>query len=71
MTWVPAPALAVIGAAMVRWLAPCFTGRTQAIIIVVGYLLVPVGLFWFASQLGKRAAQRSAAAPEAGPRSSP
>ena len=65
MTWLPGPALALVGVVGVRWLAPCFMGRTQAIIIVVGYLIVPLGLFWFASRLGKRAAQRAASAVDA------
>jgi hypothetical protein len=69
MTWLPGPALAVAGAAVVRWLAPGFTGRTQAILIVVGYLVIPLGLYLFAAGLGRRAAQRSAAASAPAPRS--
>lgn len=65
MTWLPGPALALAGVVGVRWLAPCFTGRTQAIISVVGYLIVPIGLFWFASRLGKRAARRAASVVDA------
>jgi hypothetical protein len=68
MTWLPGPALALAGAIGVRWIAPCFAGRTQAIIIVAGYLVVPLGLFWFASRLGRRAAQRTAAAASVEPR---
>lgn len=62
MQWSIPPALALLGVATVRWLAPCFSGRVQAILIVVGYVLVPVGLFWFASRLGQRAVDRAAAA---------
>jgi hypothetical protein len=61
MTWLPGPGLAIAGAAAVRWLAPNFTGRTQAIVLLVGYLVIPLGLFLFASRLARRAAQRSAA----------
>lgn len=68
MTWLPGPALALAGVVMVRWIAPCFVGRTQAILIVVGYLVVPLGLFWFASRLGHRAAQRAAVPPAIEPR---
>ena len=62
LPWLPGPALALAGVMGVRWLAPLFAGRTQAIFLVVGYLLVPVGLAWFASRLGRRATQRAAAA---------
>lgn len=68
MTWLPGPVLALAGVIGVRWLAPFFTGRTQAIIIVVGYMIVPIGLFWFASRLGQRAAQRSISTPAPNPR---
>jgi len=61
LTWLPGPGLAIAGAAAVRWLAPCFTGRTQAIVLIVGYLVIPLGLYLFAAGLGRRAAQRSAA----------
>jgi hypothetical protein len=61
MTWLPGPGLAIAGAAAVRWLAPGFTGRTQAIVLVVGYLVIPLGLYLFAARLGRRAAQRAAA----------
>lgn len=61
MTWLPGPALAIAGAAAVRWLAPCLTGRLQATVLLVGYLVIPLGLYWFAARLGRRAAQRAAA----------
>jgi hypothetical protein len=62
--WAPGPALALAGVGVVRWLAPLLSGRTQASVVVAGYLLVPVGLAWFAARLGRRAADRSAAAPD-------
>jgi len=67
-TWLPGPALALAGVAVVRWLAPGFTGRPQAVLLIAGYLLVPLGLFLFASRLGRRAAQRAASAPAPDPR---
>jgi hypothetical protein len=68
LTWLPGPALALAGVVIVRWLAPGCTGRTQAVLLIAGYLLVPLGLFWFASRLGRRAAQRAAAPPAPDPR---
>lgn len=67
-TWLPGPALALAGVVAVRWLAPCFTGRTQAVITVIGYVMVPIGLFWFASRLGQRAADRALSTPSPDPR---
>lgn len=60
--WSPGPVLALVGVLSVRWIAPVLTGRMQAIVVVAGYLLVPVGLAWFASRLGQRAARRTAEA---------
>lgn len=62
LRWLPGPALALAGVACVRWLAPALGGRTGAVITVVGYLVVPAGLAWFAARLGQRAAKRSTAA---------
>jgi len=67
--WAPGPVLALAGVAGVRLIAPALTGRMQAIALIVGYLLVPVGLAWFASRLGQRAARRGTAGAE--PRSQP
>lgn len=63
LRWWPGPAVALAGVACVRGLAPLLTGRPQAVVLVAGYLLVPVGLAWFASALGRRAARRAVAAP--------
>lgn len=62
--WSPGPVLALVGVVGVRWIAPLLTGRAQAIAVVAGYLLVPLGLAWFASRLGQRAARRAAGAPD-------
>lgn len=68
MTWLPGPVLALAGVAVVRWFAPGFSGRTQAVLLIGGYLLVPLGLFLFASRLGRRAAQRAASTSAPDPR---
>lgn len=72
-TLLPGPVVALMGVGLVRKLAPCLAARPQAIVLVIGYLLVPLGLFWFASQISRRAAQRAAAgpAPDSGPPSPP
>ncbi|AOS44872.1 hypothetical protein Verru16b_01941 [Lacunisphaera limnophila] len=64
LRWLSGPAVALVGVVGVRVIAPLCEGRTQAVVLVAGYLLVPAGLFWFASRLGQRAAQRAAEAPE-------
>jgi hypothetical protein len=63
LRWLPGPAVALAGVACVRGLAPFLAGRAQAVALILGYLLVPVGLAWFASALGRRAARRTADAP--------
>ena len=62
--WAPGPVLALAGVVGVRWIAPVLAGRMQATVVIAGYLLVPVGLAWFASRLGQRAARRAAGSPE-------
>jgi len=68
--WLPGTALALAGVVCVRLLAPHLTGRPQAVAAVAGYLLVPVGFFLIARQIGRRAAARAAAAPAPGERTS-
>lgn len=62
--WLPGSAVAWAGAVIVRWVAPCFADRTQALVLLAGYLLVPIGLGWLAVGLSRRAAQRAEAAAE-------
>jgi hypothetical protein len=58
--WLAGPAVALAGVVCVRWLGPMLAGRCQAIVVVAGYLFVPIGLAWFAARLGRRAAKRAA-----------
>lgn len=58
--WFPGLALALIGVVGVRLVAPMLTGRAQAIVSVIAYLLVPLGLGLIARRIHRRAVARSA-----------
>lgn len=54
-SWSPGLLTALIGVACVRLVAPHFAGRGQAVLVIIGYLLVPAGLGLIARQIHRRA----------------
>jgi predicted Na+-dependent transporter len=53
--WLPGILTALIGVTCVRLLAPQLSGRGQAALVILGYLLVPVGLGLVARRIHQRA----------------
>ncbi len=53
--WLPGLLTALVGVACVRLAAPQLSGRSQAAVIVFGYLLVPAGLGLIARQIHRQA----------------
>lgn len=56
--WAPGLLTALVGVACVRVVAPLLAGRSHALLIVFGYLLVPTGLGLIARRIHRRAVMK-------------
>ena len=63
--WLPGTALALLGALLVRLVAPQLEGTVRQGVALAGSLLAPVGLYLLARRLNSAAAASASASPAA------